>query len=367
MNFRILGVWRLLAALLVMVFHFLSYGPPSAIAETYRFRSLMPLLDMFMIISGFLIMLRYSDRLLVERGSYGRFIARRIARFYPLYFSTLAYFMAVAVAVHLGVVHSDAPGRYDLSALPANLFLLQGWGVTSVLTYNYVGWTLSAEWFCYLTLPVPVLAQRRFGMVGLILLIVLTLLALEAATAAGIMPFASWMAADTWGAYRAFADFAIGAALAVLVRESRWNLKSQFPAWLAFGASIWLMWHGLGGYPALGLMALSIYLAALAERNKPEITRFLKPFDPAANASFSIYLIHPVIASLMLGIVWRHFLEPLDIIGFYVYWLLPMAAVVAVALLSARYYEAPTSSFLNERLARLLAPGKDMSRVTLGS
>ena len=67
---------------------------------------------------------------------------------------------------------------------------------------------------------------------GLIAMGTSILAALEAATAFGIMPFETWMAADTWGAYRAFADFAIGALVAVLVRESRWQLSSTLPAWL---------------------------------------------------------------------------------------------------------------------------------------
>ncbi len=315
MHFRVLGFWRVLAAFLVMVFHYLTYGPASGLEFAERMRSLMPLLDMFLMISGFLIMLRYADRLLVERGGYVSFLARRLARFYPLYLLTLVYFVAVAVAVHLGLTGSPADGRYDFAALPANLLLIQGWGFTDVLTFNYVGWTLSAEWFCYLTLPVVVLAYRRFGLVGLAALIAAVCIALEAAVAARVMPFESWMYADTWGAYRAFADFSIGA-----------------------------------------------FLAALAERNNQDATLVLKPFDPLANASFSIYLIHPVVASLMFGFVWRKVLEPLEIMSFYTYWLAPMAVSVALALLSAHYFEAPLAKLLNERFANISSGGRKMAR-----
>jgi peptidoglycan/LPS O-acetylase OafA/YrhL len=158
------------------------------------------------------------------------------------------------------------------------------------------------------------------------------------------------MVADTWGAYRAFADFAIGALVAMLVRDSRWRLASTRPGWLLFAMTLLLMWNGLGGYPAFALLAASIFLAALAERNNPDATRLLKPFDQLANASFSIYLIHPVAASLMLGMVWRRIVEPLGIVDFYLYWLAPIAMSVMLALLSARYFEAPVARMLNERL-----------------
>lgn len=132
-----------MAALLVMIFHFLSYGPPSALAGTVRLLSLMPLLDMFLIVSGFLIMERYSDRLLVERNSYWQFLLRRVVRIYPLYAATLVYFVGIGMLVHFGVVTSHSPGRYDFAALPANILLVQGWGFTEELTFNYVGYDLA--------------------------------------------------------------------------------------------------------------------------------------------------------------------------------------------------------------------------------
>ncbi len=350
LHFRILGFWRVAAALLVMVFHYLLEGPASGHVAAERMRVLMPLLDMFMMISGFLIMYRYADRLLVERGGYTRFIVRRLARFYPLYLATLAYFVLIGLA-RLILGGSALKGRYDWSALPADILLVQGWGFTDTLTFNYVAWTLSAEWFCYLTLPVVILAYRRFGLAGLATLVVLSCAALEAATAAGVMPFETWMAADTWGAYRAFADFSIGALVAVLVRDTDWQLTSTLPGWALFGVTCLLMWDGLGGYPALALLAASVFLAALAERNDQHATRHLKPFDAVANASFSIYLIHPVLGSLLLGIAWRHIFEPLGFVGFYVFWLLPMASTIVLALLSVHYFETPLAKWLNDRFA----------------
>lgn len=364
MHFRILDFWRISAAMLVMIFHFLSYGPASAIHAADRLYSLLPLMDMFLMISGFLIMLRYADKLLLEPGSYAKFLTRRLARFYPLYFLTLIYFILVGVAVHLGLVGSDAAGRYDFTDLPANILLLQGWGTTDTLTFNYVGWTLSAEWFCYLTLPAVVLVNRRYGQWGLIALTLASILALEAAVAAGIIPFSTWLVADTWGAYRAFADFAIGACIAVAVRDSKWNLKSHLPGWAMFALSVVCMWNGASGYLVLALLAASIFLAALAERSNPAAAGFLRPFDTIAGVSFSIYLIHPVIASTMLGIVWRRILEPTDLMNFYSFWIIPIAMTIALALASTRYFEGPVAKFLNDRMGRIASGSRKLSGTT---
>ncbi len=330
-RFRILEFWRVFAAMLVMTFHYLNYGPESAVRATERLISLLPLMDMFFMVSGFLIMMRYGDRLLTRPGSYLMFLMRRVARFYPLYLVTLAFFVGIGIIVNLGIVSSSASGRYDFSALPANLLLIQGWGFTDTLTFNYVGWTLSAEWFCYLALPVIVLIHRYGGKLGLAALIVACFAALEAATRAGIIPFESWLVADTWGAYRAFADFAIGALVASLVATRTLKLRSHLPGWIAFAASLYAMWFWWDGYVVLGLLALAALLASIAEANNPEGSRWMRIFDPLGRITLTIYLVHPVVATLMLGVVWRMILAPSGTIGFYVY----LPVVIAVTLLAS--------------------------------
>jgi peptidoglycan/LPS O-acetylase OafA/YrhL len=344
-----------------MLFHFLNYGPPSAVHMTDILFRLLPLMDMFFMISGFLIMERYADRLVAERGSYARFLIRRVARFYPLYLATLAFFVAVALAVRFGVYDTQSPERYDLAALPANLLLIQGWGFTDTLTFNYVGWTLSAEWFCYLTLPVIVLAHRRFGLAGLAFIIAASFIALEVATVAGLVPFERWFFADTWGAFRAFADFAIGALVAMTVRRGYLRVDSHWPAWLCFVASLLAMMWISASYLVLGLLALSVLLAATAERRNPEGSRLLFVFDPLGRVSFSIYLIHPVVAALVLGGVWRMFVEPTGLISFYVFWFLPMVAVIAASLASYHWFETPAARWINSVFA-----GADGSRPVAG-
>ena len=346
-RFRILEFWRIAAAVMVMVFHFLNYGPPSAVHATELLLNLLPLMDMFFMISGFLIMERYVDRLLTERGSYGRFLIRRVARFYPLYLATLVFFVLLALAVHFGVYETRSPERYAFSALPANLILIQGWGFTETLTFNYVGWTLSAEWFCYLALPVIVIAYRRGGIGGLLGLIALSCLLLEIATASGLMPFERWFYADTWGAFRAFTDFAAGAVVAMAARRRVLVAASHRSAWLAFGCSLAAMCIVGASYFVLLLLALAIYQAAVAESDAPEGARFLCVFDPLGRVSFSIYLIHPVVGALAFGGVWRLIVEPAGIVNFYLYLPFAVIAVCVLSLISFHWFETPASRWIN--------------------
>lgn len=363
-HFRIFEFWRLSAALSIMMWHFMRYAPPGHEATSAALYRLMPLMEMFFMISGFLIMLRYADMLTLERGGYMRFLLRRIARFYPLYLVTFAFFTVVAIAVHFGYVHTGAPERYAFSALPANILLLQAWGFTDTLTYNYVSWSMSAEWFCYLLFPLTVLAYRAWGQAGLAGIAFAAILALEYAVAAGLLPFESWLRADTWGAYRAFADFALGALVAVAVRDSRIGLRSPWPGWLLFCLAIAAMASQQSSYVIVVLLALAMFLAALSERNNPSGSAWLAVTHPIGKVSLGIYLIHPVIEALLFAIVWRKIVEPLGIVDFYVYWFLPLIVVVAVAILSERWFETPLARLIGEWAKRRYPPRGETARMT---
>lgn len=352
MHFRILETWRLTAALLVMIWHYLRYAPPGHETAAELLHRLLPLMEMFLMISGFLIMMRYGDTLLASRSSVARFLLRRVARLYPLYLATLAFFVVIGLLFALGFGHSNWPGRYDFDLLPANILLIQAWGVTDRLTFNYVAWTLSAEWFCYLTFPIVVLAARRAGMAGLAALALSTVLALEWATAAGVMPFPFWMTADSWGAYRAFADFTIGAWVALAVRRSPPLPVGRAAPWLAMAMALAAMQAELGGYLVLALLALAIWTAAIAEINEPRSSNWLTPLAPLGRVSFGIYLIHPVVETVMLSVIWKHLLGPSGIAPFYLYWLMPMAASVVLALASERWFETPAARWITARFDR---------------
>jgi len=348
MHFRVFETWRLIAALLVMIYHFLRFAPPGhepAAATLYR---MLPLMEMFFMISGFLIMLRYADTLGREPGAYRKFIVRRLARFYPLYLATVLFFTAIAIAVHFGWATTASPDRFVLSALPANLLMVQAWGFTDTLTFNYVSWSISAEWFCYLLLPVIVLCHRRLGLVGLAGLAILSIMVLETATGVGLIPFDSWLKADTWGAYRAFADFVLGALVAVAVRRDRTGIRSHWPGWILFGLSVAAMLAMADSYLVVALLAAAMYLAAVAEANNPHGAAWLAPLHPVGRVSLGIYLLHPVIEALLLSVLWRMLVEPAGFVGYYVYWLLPMAATISLAIASERWFETPAARLVGQ-------------------
>lgn len=354
MYYRIFDCWRLTAALLVMAYHFLYFAPPGGEVGIAFLQRLLPLLDMFFMISGFFITGRYGDRLRT-RGDYGIFLQRRIARLYPLHLATLFFFVAIGVAVSLGLVATSEPERYDLSLIPLHLMALHALGTTDVLAFNYVSWSVSAEFFCYFLFPVIVLAFRWKGLVGLTILLAVWVAGLEIASAHGIFPRGHWLKADTLGAYRAFADFTAGGIVAVLAGRRVLDVRSHLPGLALIAVAVATMILQWSPYISLALLASSLLLTALAETARPNSTDGLNFLMPVTRVSFGIYLIHPVIETIFLQILWKRVVEPTETIGFYVYWILPMLVTIGVAMLSERVFE--------KRLGALLGNlGRDRSK-----
>ncbi len=354
-NYRIFGVWRLMAAMLVMAYHF-CYFSENAEVLTAWFEHMLPLLDMFFIMSGFLIFEHYGGMETNGRSSL-RFLGKRLARLYPLHIITLSFFVAVALLVHLGLLHSEAATtRYDLSALPANLLLIQGWGFTDDLTFNYVSWSLSGEWFAYLMFPALLVVFRRAGMAGMVILLVAAIAALEYADRNAVLPDDLWYETNVWGAYRVGADFIFGAILCNLVHRFRAPAGSQAIAWGFLTLVFWAMFSDANIYLTLTLFGFAISFAAFADRTGGNGTRWLQPLMPLAAVSFGIYMWHPVIEMFAYSVVWKRILGGGDATLFWLYIPLPMLATIVVALLSARYLEKPMGKRIGTAFEALLAP-----------
>jgi len=358
-RYRLFEIWRFIAALLIMFYHFAHFAPEQSQWVKDSLESLRLLLDLFFIISGYLIFARYADQV---RGfsSYLNYLARRFVRLYPLHLITLGYFVAVGVAVSFGLTRTGG-GRdlYQWDMLVPNLLLIQAWGVSDSLTFNFVSWSLSAEWFAYLALPIVIFAHRSAGLAGLLVLSVLSYAALEVMIRIGLMPFPSWVLADTWGAYRVFADFALGAFLVVLVTRCPWHLGSRLVAWAALIGACTLMALDVNLYLSLFALASAVFLAGLVETNEPQRFSYPAFLQPAAIVSFGIYLWHPVIENLLLSFIWNKFIASSSSTVFFAYVGIAMLLTVLVAIVSFRCFETPMA----HTLSRLMGLKKSAASV----
>lgn len=161
-DLRPLTAVRGIAAWMVVLYHIrLSIAglPPAGVAALSKGYLAV---DFFFLLSGFVIWLRYADRLR-GRGlvGIGDFLRRRIARVWPLHVAILGY--AVAVALLLAATGRHDPQAFPFAQLPLHLLLIQNWGFADDLTWNVPAWSISCEAAAYLLFPalIAVVDWRR--------------------------------------------------------------------------------------------------------------------------------------------------------------------------------------------------------------
>jgi peptidoglycan/LPS O-acetylase OafA/YrhL len=220
--------------------------------------------ELFFILSGFILCHVYLREVEAGRFRYGAFLWARLARVYPLHLATLVTVGLMAVGAGLAGFSVQA-SVLAWSSLPANLLLLQAWGLAPEAGWNHPSWSISAEWFAYLAFPAFAFVAMKFssrprvavagavlGMVGLYGLF-------QSLTGKSLT-----LATIEWGALRIVPCFALGCALLLLARS---GLRfSRAGAMAAMGGSVCAIAisAGLGApdavtVPLFGLLILSLY------------------------------------------------------------------------------------------------------------
>lgn len=139
------------AALMVVFYH---VNWPSHVLTWSVVRNGYAFVDVFFVLSGFIMTHVYGDRL-TSLGAVGRFFWLRIARLVPLHFATLFALVVwrVAAAVKMGAAGgswTDAfTGIFTFPALLTNLLLIHSLGVHDRLTWNNPSWSISTEFYTY--------------------------------------------------------------------------------------------------------------------------------------------------------------------------------------------------------------------------
>lgn len=111
----------------------------------------------FFILSGFVLGYNYHDKILAGDIKFSQFWLARLARIYPLHLLTLA----VAIPLSLAGDATEWINRFVL-----NIFLIQSFVPSDgvYFYFNSVSWSISDEWFFYLSFPflVHLMFRRRY-------------------------------------------------------------------------------------------------------------------------------------------------------------------------------------------------------------
>ena len=285
---------RFFAALWVVLFHWRTTWALDVDRYTGFFESGRYGVDIFFVLSGFVLAHVYFGKVRAGRFDYWKFLVARLARIYPLHIAVFGFVgLMVLVSSILGV-------EYDKTMFPPghilpNLLLIQAWGFTPGATWNIPAWSISAEWFAYLLFPFFALLGLRFAnrpyaglALGLILFFVFDRIYL--AFVGSPLPSAT----DNFGILRIVPEFLMGFMLWLIGQRAR-----PLPPWLRNNAlaltvaALVLAAHWRMDARIIALLSVPlVYLLAELSKNAAASS---ERFDPAAylgRVSYSIYLLH---------------------------------------------------------------------------
>lgn len=157
-EFLHLDLMRFIASIGVVLVHFA--GRLGLTGQ--RVDGMNAFVDVFFVISGIVIMHVYERRV-SNLPQVGDFLVARIARLVPLHlFTTLAFVGIGLLSAAVGLAVNDAD-KYDLACLPPSLFLTHAIAGCDKPVFNFVSWSISAEFAMYLLFPLLIALGAQGG------------------------------------------------------------------------------------------------------------------------------------------------------------------------------------------------------------
>lgn len=317
--------------------------------------------DFFLILSGFVISYIYYDRMPeFQLTQYLQFLLKRFARLYPLHILTFLIFALFYVAVKLSGSEPHNPDQFSFTSAILNIFMLHAWVPETQLSWNFVSWSVSAEWFAVLVLFVFVITRwrkwnqiDRLGLITLLFALYITHLA-DAWLPSRLIRMSFAFLYGAW-LFHALPWFRGGS-------EKVWNsillgtivLIALIVRGAAFEDMVYLV------VPLWGLLILGLFKAGPLSEKIFANSLVMK----LGEISFSTYLIHGVLTKILFHIDlssafyarWLKLVSP--------YILLPLAIGLTLALSYAvhRYFEVPARDFVLLRGRKVLALGDRLAK-----
>jgi len=342
-NLKPLTALRFFAAMWVVAFHYWpeltgEAGVPAVVAKGYLG------VELFFVLSGFILSHVYLQSVGEGKFRYGPFLWARLARVYPLHLATLigvGAMVAAATVAGFALKHNIA----DWGSLPANLLLMHAWGLAPEAAWNHPSWSISAEWFAYLTFPAFGWAAWRLrdrpmaAVAGALALLAGLYVAFEAAAG-----FPLTRATIHWGALRIVPCFAYGCAIYLLWRSGAVKTQGQALLGVFAFAALSLACANAGLHDAATVGAFGGLILALAGLTSTGSKVLSGPVGVyLGEVSFAVYMVC-IPWHLLYGNAVQKILQLPDGPLPFAVWIGLVAGVLPVAALAHHLVERPARS-----------------------
>jgi peptidoglycan/LPS O-acetylase OafA/YrhL len=313
--------------------------------------------DLFFILSGFILAHVYGPQVENKTFHWRSFIWARLARVYPMHIACFLMMLGLwAIAIKVGApIETKA---FDVTQIPAHLTLLQAWGTVQSDGWNFPSWSISAEWFAYLTFPIS------FGVAALFKKAPLAGIALAMGLfwvlVAWVHQLDMVLVDMTWqgGIVRIVPSFLMGIALWMAGRQLQLSQRAaSIGVWVSV---VWIFLSSGASFPSEliwpGLAGLVFFLA---ETSKHENHAFCasKSWVYLGEISFAAYMVHLPIDIVYYKLVDRFLGEPSGLLAL----LIGLVAIIITWIAAAMAHaiiENPMRNFMRTHTPSFIRPAK---------
>ena len=328
-----IDVMRFIASVAIVLCHSCEFLVPRAMREANHRQTegLTIFVDVFFVISGFVIAYVYAERMRGLRD-FGTFMQRRVGRLMPLHLATLAA-MAVLYAMLLKFnVPLNTQPSLSARCLIEGTLLVHAWIGCGGQPPNGVNWSISAEMAAYLLFPLLLMILRaprvaRVAVLG-------ALFAFAIWQLDGLVPLS-----ESFSAWRAVPAFYLGMVV--------WAERDAFavPRWLGSAAIALALVTMLASFAlvprtVIVMLAYLTAVSALLADTVPVRSALIKRLAPLGQLTYSVYMLHALIIVLLLNGLADKVLH-LGLAGMVAVTLLTWAVIAFASLISLQLFEKP--------------------------
>ena len=343
-----LDALRFIVACMIIVSHYQASAPIPLSSFHPVFERAYLLTDFFLIDSGYVLARVYSERVLAGRMSRRAFFAKRFLRVAPGHLVMITLLVGLVLAAGAVGALPRHPEWFDWRQLPAQVLLVQSYGVPGGLGWNAPSWSISALLGCYAAFPLLLRLTHRMPAWGS-LAIAAAVLLVGNLVAWRLIDAPIYQMAMRYGFLRALPLFFIGMALARFSQAVYVPPRLGGAIGIAAALALCLV-QGLGPNSLVSLLLISVIILAAAAI---PVRRRNRPVETVALASYSMFITNEVVRIAWFGL--SNALQSrlhLGTAAMWALWGLGMAAALAFAFGFYFVFDKPSQAWFKGWLAR---------------